>query len=119
MEKIEAFHVLASADRQLVLDELAKRDGEASIDELSRQVAGRRHRISPEAISTTKTERARVRLIHTHLPRLAETNVVDLNWEEKTVSLRDIEETDRLFEAADELENWPPDDLAGISVSEL
>lgn len=45
MKQAEAFHVLASADRQLILHELVEREGEASIDEISRQVAVRRHRI--------------------------------------------------------------------------
>ncbi|ADB63343.1 hypothetical protein Htur_4539 (plasmid) [Haloterrigena turkmenica DSM 5511] len=111
MKKTKAFHLLASADRQLILHELVNREGEASVDELSQQVAARRHRISPETISSNKIERAKVRLVHTHLRQLVGMNIINVDWNEKTVAFSNDEETDRLFEAAEELESWPPDDF--------
>ena len=111
MNQTEAFHVLASADRQLVLHELLERDGAASVDELSRHVAARRHKIAPDAISEAKVERATVRLVHAHLPQLEEANVVAVDWSEGAVSLTDEAAVDRLFAAAEELDSWPPNDL--------
>ncbi|WIV66526.1 DUF7344 domain-containing protein [Natrialbaceae archaeon AArc-T1-2] len=111
MKKTEAFRVLASADRQLVLHELVERDDGVSVDELSRHVAARRHKITPETVSSSAVERARVRLVHTHLPQLVATDTVDVDWDERRVSLTDDEATAELFEAATELDSWPPDDL--------
>lgn len=111
MNQREAFHVLASADRQLVLHELLEQDGEASVEELARQVAARRHRIPPATIADRKIERAQVRLVHNHFPRLADRDVVDIDWNERTVTLTEGESVDSLFDAAEEIGNWPPDDL--------
>ncbi|QSW99232.1 DUF7344 domain-containing protein [Haloterrigena alkaliphila] len=112
MDRREAFRVLASADRQLVLHELLERDGRASIPELSRQVAARRHRLVPEKLSDEERRRARIRLIHTHLPRMEEADVIDIVWDDTEIVLNDAE-VDKLFEAAEELDNWPPNDLLG------
>jgi len=111
MNQMEAFRILASADRQLVLYELVERDETLSIEELSQQVAARRHRISPQKISDTKIERAYVRLVHDSLPRLQDTEIINVNWAGSEVSLSSKPEVDQLFDAAEELESWPPDDL--------
>ena len=34
-----------------------------------------------------------------------------MNWEENEVSLASKPEVEELFDAAEELESWPPDDL--------
>lgn len=111
MEQTEAFRVLASADRQLVLHTLIEWNREASVEELSRQVAARRHRVSPEKIDDQKVERAQVRLIHTHFPQLVDRDVIEIDWSDRTVALTDDKCLDRLFEAAEELDGWPPTDL--------
>ena len=111
MNQTEAFHVLASADRQLVLHELLARDDPVDVDELSRAVAARRHRLPPEKVTGGMIERAQVRLVHGHLPRLAEADAVDVDWSDRTVALTDGESAEQLFDAATELESWPPDDL--------
>ncbi|WP_226480930.1 DUF7344 domain-containing protein [Natrinema amylolyticum] len=111
MNQIEAFRILASADRQLVLQELLEQDEVASVEEISQQVAIRRHQVSPEKISDTHVERAHVRLVHTHFPMLQEKGVIDVNWDENSISLIDDGDVIQLFDAAEELEGWPPDDL--------
>lgn len=111
MKQTEAFRLLASADRQLVLHELVEKGGETTIGRLSREVAARRHRISPERISDDEIERAYVRLVHTHLPVMAEKGVISVEWDGGDVFLTDEEDIDHLFEAAEELDSWPPDDL--------
>lgn len=111
MDQMEAFDILASADRQLVLHELLERDGEARIEELSQRVAARRHRLSPEQIDETKVEHAHVRLVHTHFPKLRAKNVIDIDWAAGDVSLTDGADVKHLFDAAEEIDGWPPDDL--------
>lgn len=111
MDRLEAFRVLASADRQLLLHELVERDEPVSIGELSRQVAARRHLLSADRICDSTAERARVRLVHGPLPQLEEKGIVDVDWEDDEVSLTSNHEVDQLFAAAEELEQWPPHDL--------
>ncbi|MFC6717762.1 hypothetical protein ACFQGT_08990 [Natrialbaceae archaeon GCM10025810] len=111
MKQTDAFRVLASADRQLVLHELLERDGSANVDELSRQVAARRHRIEPDRIDDEKVEAAHLRLVHHHLPQLSERDLLEFDWEERKVSLADDESVDEVFEAAEVLDSWPPTDL--------
>lgn len=107
MRETEAFRVLASADRQLLLHELVCTDEPATEGELSRKVAARRHQISPETISEEKIERAHVRLIHEHLPLLLDLNVIERDGDR--VALTDACR-DQWLEAAKTLEVWPPDD---------
>lgn len=111
MNQMETCHILASADRQLVLHELLERGETVCIEEISRQVAARRHKISPEKVSDAEVERAHVRLVHGHLPKLQERDIIDVDWDKKELSLIDGEDMDQLFEVAEELESWPPDDL--------
>lgn len=111
MDQVEAFHILASADRQLILHELLEKEQEASIEELSLQVAARRHRIPPEKISDAKVRCAHVRLVHTHLPVLQDNDIINVNWDNSEVSLLNGGDVDQLFDAAKELESWPPKDL--------
>lgn len=81
MNQREAFRILASADRQLVLHELVKRNEAICIEELSRAVAARRHQISLQKISGTEVERAHIRLRHGSLPQLQEKGIIDVNWQ--------------------------------------
>ncbi|AEH35410.1 DUF7344 domain-containing protein [Halopiger xanaduensis] len=111
MDRMEAFRILASADRQLVLHELVEADDPTRIGAISRQVAARRHRTPPQRIDEEKVERARVRLIHSHLPRLREQELIDVDRDENEISLADSDSTTQLFDAANELDSWPPDDL--------
>jgi hypothetical protein len=108
MDRSEAFGVLASADRQYLLDELLARNGARTVGELSRRVAARRHRTTREDVSDAAVERARVRLVHVHVPRLLERDVVDVDREENTVVLEEAA-ADPLLDAAAELPEWPPE----------
>lgn len=109
MNQTEAMRILASADRQILLHELLLADGEASVEELSRQVAVRRHRTSLDHLDDEHVDRARVRLVHAHLPHLAERTVVD--WSDGEVAFRDADRVDDLLDVAEELDQWPPDEL--------
>lgn len=111
MDRTDAFRVLASADRQLVLHELIDRDESMSVGTLSQHVAARRHRISTETVCDAQADRAQIRLVHLHFPQLMEQNVITVDWENDEVSLTDTDDVDVLLEAAEELDRWPPTDL--------
>lgn len=110
MEQTDAFRLLASADRQLVLHELLDGDESTSVATLSEQVAARRHGTPPEEIDPPKVDRAQVRLVHLHFPQLLSRDIISIDWDDGEVSLTDSENVTTLLEAAEELERWPPDD---------
>ncbi|AGB39066.1 DUF7344 domain-containing protein [Natronococcus occultus] len=110
MDRTETFEVLASADRQLVLHELVRRNGTSSVEQLSQSVAARRHQLAPEDLDEQAIERARFRLTRTHLPKLAERDVIHLDWDEDAVALADGKNAARVFGLSEELECFPPDD---------
>lgn len=109
MKETEAFRALGSADRQILLYELVRRDGEVVEEELAREIAAHRHRIAPESISEEKINRAHMRLVHTHLPMLRELNLIEQDGSE--VSLTDGEPKDQLLEVASEFGEWPPGEI--------
>lgn len=111
MDQTDAFRILASADRQLILHELVAGTESVSVITLSQRVAARRHKIPPETVSDTQAERAQVRLVHLHFPRLEEREVITVDWDDREVALTDSENVDALLTAATELDQWPPDDL--------
>ncbi len=109
MDQLEAFRILASEDRQIVLRELFDQEGEASIDDISRQVASERNQTSPDNISDETFERAKIRLVHSHLPRMAEENVIEKS--DNMATLRSRECVIKVLEAAEELETQISGDL--------
>jgi len=111
VKETEAFRVLASADRQLLLYELARAERALSEKELARRIAAQRHQTAPDKISEDEISRAHVRLIHVHLPWLRDLDIVEQS--EGEVALTDHEHTRQLFEAAESLGDWPADDLPG------
>lgn len=111
MNQMEAFRILTSTDRQLVLHELLEGDEGATIEEISQQVAARRHGISPKKTSDTKVEHARVRLVHVHLPKLQGKEIINVDYTSGEMTLVNGEDVDQLFKAATELDSWPPNDL--------
>ncbi|QSW99241.1 DUF7344 domain-containing protein [Haloterrigena alkaliphila] len=111
MEPTDAFRVLASIDRQLVLHELVTDSEPVSIEQLSQRVASRRHGLPLERMTDEQLERAQVRLVHQHFPLLCDRNLLVVDWETREVALTGSPDVDSLFEAAEELEQWPPDDL--------
>ncbi|SFG92874.1 hypothetical protein SAMN04488063_3347 [Halopelagius inordinatus] len=115
MEETEAFRVLGSADRQLLLYELIHSDRGVSEERLARRVAAYRHRSPPESVGSEQVERAHIRLVHVHLPLLRRLDVVERDGDQ--VTLTDNRSRDQLLEAAAELDGWPPDDLLRLPFS--
>lgn len=112
MEGTEVFRALGSADRQILLYELVTTEGPVSEVDLARTVAARRHQIPPETVGEPKVRRAHIRLVHIHLPMLADMDVVTRDDDE--VSLADDAHREQLFEAADAIDAWPPDDMLAL-----
>ncbi|MGQ3411963.1 DUF7344 domain-containing protein [Natrinema sp. LN54] len=109
MEPSDAYRVIASVDRQYLLHELVEHGGESSVRDLARRVAIRRHRTDSANISETEIDRARLRLVHIHLPQLLERDVIDVDWNDGAVALAEDDRVDPLLEAAEEVAQWPPE----------
>ncbi|RDI73015.1 hypothetical protein DWB78_04870 [Halopelagius longus] len=105
MKETEAFRVLGSADRQILLHELVRADEGMAEEELARRVAARRHRTSPDSLGEEDIERAHIRLAHFHFPLLRDLRIIEQNEDE--VCLTESERRDQLLEAAAELDEWP------------
>lgn len=108
MEETKAIRALASADRQLLLNELIHTDGRVTEEELARRVAAGRHQIPPENISEEQAERAHIRLVHFHLPLLLDLDIIE--WDNGEVTFAHDMCRDDLLDASELLEEWPPDD---------
>lgn len=108
MEETEAVRVLASADRQLLLNELIRSDGRTTEEALAQSVAARRHRIPPETVSAEQAERAHVRLVHFHLPLLHDFGIIE--WDDGEVTFAHGSCPDQLLDATELLDEWPPED---------
>ncbi|NKE36532.1 hypothetical protein GWG54_12010 [Natronococcus sp. JC468] len=85
METHEVFALLADTDRQHVLTELLENDGRATVGTLADQLAARRRNRAAEF----DRERAELRLVHDHLPRLADHGVIEYDRERGVVVLED------------------------------
>lgn len=109
MKETEAFRVLCSADRQILLHELAQVDEAMDEEELARKISACRHGLPRESIGEEMMGRAHARLYHIHFPLLRELDIIEQEGGE--VALTDGERKDQLLDVASELEGWPPDDL--------
>lgn len=115
MEEKEAFRALGSADRQILLYVLVTGDDPVTVEDLSRKVAAGRHQTRPEKTSDDKIERALVRLVHVHLPMLADMDIIERDGD--TVTLNDDACREQLIESAELLDIWPPDGLRASSAA--
>ncbi|MBV0901913.1 DUF7344 domain-containing protein [Haloarcula salina] len=69
------YEVLSSARRRTVIDALANRSGQVSLDSLARSVATLEPEADPDDDSTVQT--IAVSLHHTHLPKMADNGVLE------------------------------------------
>ncbi|SEP90741.1 DUF7344 domain-containing protein [Natrinema salaciae] len=90
-----AMDLLADRRRRAVLDYLEETDGTATLTELAVEIAAREARVEPNAISdhgdvSARDRRAvRISLHHSHVPKLANADVIDYETETETVTLTD------------------------------
>jgi hypothetical protein len=85
METHDVFALLADTDRQYVLMELLETDGRVTVGILADQLAARRRNHADEL----ERDRAELRLVHDHLPRLADHGVIEYDRERGIVVLAD------------------------------
>ncbi|PCR89720.1 DUF7344 domain-containing protein [Natrinema ejinorense] len=90
-----ALDLLANRRRRAVLEYLEEVGGSATLTELAVEIATRETRTEPNVISdhadvSSRDRRAvSISLHHTHIPKLANADVVDYATETETVTLRD------------------------------
>lgn len=80
------FETLANVRRRFVLSHLGRTVGGVSIDTLAREIAGWENGLAPNRISDDDYERVYVSLYHMHVPKLAESGLIE--WDESTDELR-------------------------------
>lgn len=73
----------------MVLYYLRRNDGGATMNGLAEQIAAWENEIEIEELTSQQRKRVYVSLYQTHLPRLAETGMVDYDVDEGTVRLTD------------------------------
>lgn len=73
----------------MVLYYLRTHDETATVNELAEQIAAWENEIDVDELSSQQRKRVYVSLYQTHLPKLAETNIVDYDVDEGTVRLTD------------------------------
>lgn len=71
----------------MVLFYLRKQDGQATVNELSRWIAATENDVSEDELTSQQRKRVYVSLYQTHLPKLAETGMVDYDEDAGEVQL--------------------------------
>lgn len=89
LSKDTAYRLLSDSQRQHLLS-LLSQDDQGRIDGLAREIAAREEDIRPKNVSEKTQQRITISLIHNHLPRLAEHNIVSYDQDSKRVVLMDV-----------------------------
>lgn len=100
----QALALLADADRRHVLRELFEIDGHTTAEELSQEVAARRKGTTATNADSGDVARARISLVHNHLPRLADHGVIEYDRRSGAVRLDDTAEL--TSDVADAIRMW-------------
>jgi predicted transcriptional regulator len=101
MDMKEACNLLSNTDRQHILHELIESDGVSTISDLAQRIASFSE-ASEENDMTLK--RAKVSLVHNHLPRLEDHGVIEYDTRSGDVILTDAGEVGPLLNTVEELE---------------
>lgn len=96
----DAVHTLLADSQRRHLLSLLNRTGQEKIEDLARKVAAREQDTRLENVSEDAQQQVAISLIHNHLPRLAEHNIVSYDLDSKDVVLMDV---------VDELEEYLSD----------
>ncbi|MFB6176130.1 MAG: hypothetical protein ABEI99_03105 [Halobaculum sp.] len=81
------FEILSSARRRMILYYLRQHGGRATVNELADQIAAWENDIEPEELSSQQRKRVYVSLYQTHLPKLADADIVDYDDDEGVVEI--------------------------------
>lgn len=83
----EIFEILSNHRRRMVLYYLRKHGNEAPVKELAAEIAAMENEVSVDELTSEQRKRVYVSLYQTHLPMLAELNVIDYDKEAGDVRL--------------------------------
>lgn len=86
----DTVHTLLADSQRRHLLSLLNHTGQNDITDLARKIAAREQNTSPENISDDAQQRVAVELVHNHLPRLAEHDIVSYDLDSKEVVLMDV-----------------------------
>jgi hypothetical protein len=106
LSKGEVFDVLRNQRRRLVLQYLKRSETSVELGELATQVAAWEYETTCDEVSAEQRKRVYTTLQQTHLPRLADANIVHYDAEEGRISA-----TDRATDIAIYLEIVPGNEL--------
>ncbi|OVE83835.1 DUF7344 domain-containing protein [Natronolimnobius baerhuensis] len=98
METDDIFTLLSNADRRCVLETLYER-GPMTVDELATELASTPSGASADVDQHVAVSRAKISLIHQHLPQLADYSVIDYAGPDGSVSLEKIDELEDYLDA--------------------
>ena len=86
LEKAEAYRLVVKARRRILLNILAESESEHTVENLSTKIATHEKEDDAEQIDDATIEQISLSLSHTHLPQLAERNIIDFEPEKGTVT---------------------------------
>lgn len=102
-----ACSLLAAPERRYLLYQLADR-GDAPLDDLVTQIAAWKDETTPAAVERETRQRVYVSLVHNHLPRLADYDIVDYDLRSGDVVVTDgYEDVEPLLEQFRQTESIP------------
>lgn len=81
------FDLLSSPRRRFILYYLRSHGGEASLDELTTQIAAWENGLDPDELTSQDEKRVYVSLYQTHIPKFEETGIVEYDSDEGIVRL--------------------------------
>lgn len=89
LDSDQIFEILSSQRRRMVLYYLRQHDGSATMSDLADQIAAWENDAEIDELTSQERKRVYVSLYQTHLPKLANTDLVDYDAEEGDVRLTD------------------------------
>jgi len=85
----DVFEILSNHRRRMVLYYLRQHGDSAGVKELAEEIAAMENDVPVDELTSQQRKRVYVSLYQTHLPKMAETNVIDYDKDEGIVSLTD------------------------------
>ena len=83
----DVFEILSNHRRRMVLYYLRQHGDSAGVKELAEEIAAMENDVPVDELTSQQQKRVYVSLYQTHLPKMAETNVIDYDKDEGIVSL--------------------------------
>jgi len=103
----QVFEILSSHRRRMVLYHLRQTGGETTVNDLAEQIAAWENDVEIEDLTSQQRKRVYVSLYQTHLPKLAETGMIDYDVDAGEVRITDRASDIDSFLGADDEESYP------------